>query len=166
MGLFNEKGLLDPGFHEYKFDEIDKIFVKDFSESQTREQIYKGFLMWTKELLNICMPNEIWIDGSFVTSKINPNDIDLVCFIEAIDYIQNKAKIDQLRMSGKQNYCDTYIAISPNPILPASENQNLINNRNYWRGQFGFDREDNPKGMIKITKQSLIIFLKEGIKDV
>lgn len=65
-----------------------------------------------------------------------------------------------------QNNCDTYIAFSPNSILPQKLNNEFTNKRNYWRGQFGFDREDNPKGMIKITQQSLMLFLKEGIKDV
>ena len=53
--------------------------------------------------------------------------------------------------------------------LTLSKQQNnclkLVNNRNYWRGQFGFDREDNPKGMIKISKEYLSL-VKEGIKDV
>ena len=53
MELFNEKGLLNPGFSEYKLEEIEKIFVKEFSESQTRSNIYNGFLIWLKHLLNI-----------------------------------------------------------------------------------------------------------------
>lgn len=166
MGSFNENGLLNPGFHEYKLNEIDKIFVEDFSKSQTRKEIYSGFLKWLKELLNICIPNEIWIDGSFVTDKINPNDVDLVYFIDVNDYSKNNEQINQLRELGIQNNCDTYIAFSPNSKLPAELNNDITNKRNYWRGQFGFDREDNPKGMIKITKQSLILFLKEEIKDV
>ena len=166
MGVFNDKGLLSPGFSEYKLDEIEKIFVTEFSESQTRENIYSGFLIWLRYLLNICIPNEIWIDGSFATNKINPNDIDLVYFIEVTEYSQNATQIEQLRELGLQNNCDTYIAFSPNSILPQKLNNEFTNKRNYWRGQFGFDREDNPKGMIKITQQSLMLFLKEGIKDV
>lgn len=57
MGVFNDKGLLSPGFSEYKLEEIEKIFVTEFSESQTRENIYSGFLIWLRYLLNICIPN-------------------------------------------------------------------------------------------------------------
>ena len=152
MELFNEKGLLNPGFSEYKLEEIEKIFVKELSESQTRSNIYNGF--------------EIWLDGSFVTNKINPNDLDLVCFIEINDYVNNTTEINRLRQLGLQNHCDVYMAFSPNPLLPPKLIGEFTNKRNYWRGQFGFDREDNPKGMIKIKKQSLILFSKEGIKDV
>lgn len=165
MDVFNDKGLLNPGFSEYKLEEVEKIFVKSCLESQTRKNIYNGFLIWLRQLLDICLPNEIWIDGSFATNKINPNDVDLVYFIEIEDYMKNKTNIDQLRQLGLQNNCDTYIAFSPNSLLPDELNVEFINKRNYWRGQFGFDREDNPKGIIKINKDSLILFLKEVIKD-
>lgn len=163
METFNEKGLLNPGFFEYKLDEIQTIFVDEFKESQTRKRNFEGFNYWLAELLNICVPNEIWIDGSFVTNKINPNDIDIVAFIEYQDYCENVERINSLKKIGNNNFCDTYIAFSPNDTNPY--NSKFINNRNYWRGQFGFDREDNPKGMIKISKEYLSL-VKEGIKDV
>ncbi len=163
METFNEKGLLNPGFFEYKLDKIQTIFVDEFIESQTRKRNFEGFNHWLAELLNICIPNEIWIDGSFVTNKINPNDIDIVAFVDYQDYLNNKESLNSLRRIGRENFCDTYIAVSPNEIIPG--NFELINNRNYWRGQFGFDREDNPKGMIKMSKEYLGL-VKEGIKDV
>lgn len=164
MGVFNEKGLLEPGFSEYKLSEIEKIFVEDFSESQTRKEIYMGFLRWLKQLIQICIPNEIWIDGSFATSKINPNDMDLVYFINVEDANKILPLGERIREIGLQNHCDSYLAFSPDssPEMKAE----LTNRRNYWRGQFGFDREDNPKGMIKMTRESLVLFLKEVIKDV
>ena len=163
MTTFNEKGLLNPGFFEYKLNEIQTIFVDEFKESQTRKRNFNGFYSWLSELLNICIPNEIWIDGSFVTNKTNPNDIDIVAFLEYQDYVGIFERVDCLKKLGKENFCDIYISISPNDMI--SGNWKLINNRNYWRGQFGFDREDNPKGMIKMSKEYLSL-VKEGIKDV
>lgn len=166
MDIFNNKGLLNPGFCEYKLEEIEKIFVTDFLESQTRKEIYKGFLVWLKSLLNTCVPDEIWIDGSFATTKINPNDIDLICFINFNDFLEKKLEIQQLRQIGLENKCDTYIGISPKSVVDEKLKNEFTNNRNYWRGQFGFDREDNPKGMIKINIKSLEFLLREGIEDV
>ena len=31
----------------------------------------------------------------------------------------------------------------------------IVNTRNYWRGQFGFDREDRPKGIIRLNCKSI-----------
>ena len=73
MGVFNDKGLLSPGFSEYKLEEIEKIFVTEFSESQTRENIYSGFLIWLRYLLNICIPNEIWIDVYQIVEFLKKN---------------------------------------------------------------------------------------------
>ena len=160
MKVFNENGVLPPGFFEYKLEEIEKIFVNDFTESQTREKIFNGFKIWIKELLKVVIPEEIWLDGSFTTSKVNPNDIDIIVFN---NYQDANKDFNILQKLGHENFCDTYYAIEPNDELPY--NQDLINFRNYWRGQFGFDRQDIPKGMIKISKEE-IIRIREVIRDV
>lgn len=162
--IFNEKGLLNPGFFEYKLNEFEKIFVNDFYESQSRKVIFKGFIKWLKQLLTFCYPDEIWIDGSFVTSKINPNDIDVVVFVDLMVLYNNKIELEEMRNFGEENFCDTYIAFSPNEIYPG--NVKLINHRNYWKGQFGFDREDNPKGIVKISNDDLESLVKEVVEDV
>ena len=160
MKVFNENGVLPPGFFEYKLEEIEKNFVNDFTESQTREKIFNGFKIWIKELLKVVTPEEIWLDGSFTTSKVNPNDIDIIVFN---NYQDANKDFNILQKLGHENFCDTYYAIEPNDELPY--NQDLINFRNYWRGQFGFDRQDIPKGMIKISKEE-IIRIREVIRDV
>ena len=48
MMVFNKKGLLNPGFYEYKLDEFEKIFVNGFNESQSRKAIFNGFTKWRK----------------------------------------------------------------------------------------------------------------------
>lgn len=160
MSIFNENGVLPPGFYEYKLEEIEKIFVNEISESQTREKIFNGFKIWLRELLNLVIPEEIWLDGSFTTNKINPNDIDIIVFNH---YKDASKDFNILQKIGHENFCDTYYAIEPNEEI--SQNQLLINYRNYWRGQFGFDRQDIPKGMIKISKDE-IWRTKEVIKNV
>ena len=38
---------------------------------------------------------EQWINGSFVTTKENPNDIDFVTFIDSTIFKQNEAKLEE-----------------------------------------------------------------------
>lgn len=159
--VFNEKGLLNPGFSEYKLNEFEKIFVNNFNESQSRKKIFNGFIKWMKQLLTFCYPDEIWIDGSFVTNKVNPNDMDIVVFVDLIVLYNNKAELEEMRKFGEENFCDTYIAFSPNEHY--SGNIKLVNHRNYWKGQFGFDREDRPKGIVKLSNENLENFIKEVV---
>lgn len=164
MMVFNEKGLLNPGFSEYKLDEFEKIFVNSFNESQSRKAIFNGFIKWMKQLLTFCYPDEIWVDGSFVTNKVNPNDMDIVVFVDLIVLYNNKRELEEMRKFGEENLCDTYIAFSPNEHYPG--NIKLVNHRNYWKGQFGFDREDNPKGIVKLSNEDLESFIKEVVENV
>lgn len=148
---FNENGLLEPGFHEINESEFEEIFVNAFTTSQTRQDIYDSFIKWKNKLTAQYKIQEIWVDGSFATNKINPNDIDTVVFVRAHDYMRLASDWENVR---KANHIDAYLTLaiceeSEKVVLPA-EYWKFVNNRNYWRGQFGFDRNDSPKGVIVI----------------
>lgn len=158
---FNDKGLLEPGFHEMDIAEFENAFVNSFTTSQTRQTIYSNFEQWKNRLTSQYKIHEIWVDGSFVTDKINPNDVDVVVFAHALDY--NKLSQDWNNFRNV-NKIDAYLTLA---ICDESKkivtDQNLywqfVNNRNYWRGQFGFDRNDSPKGVIvlKCTQQNVTV---------
>ena len=71
-------------------------------------------------------------------------------------------QLQPLWQSFRQKYAgvlDIYFWYAKSPenerlLKPADYNQ-IINQRNYWRGQFGFDREDRPKGIIRIDCKSI-----------
>ncbi len=44
--------------------------------------------------------------------------------------------------------------------MTPTDYQNNVNLRNYWRGQFGFDRTDSPKGIVRISCDSIAEYLK------
>nr|WP_143016824.1 hypothetical protein [Dyadobacter soli] len=43
-----------------------------------------------------------WIDGSFVTRKLNPGDIDFVTFINAKTFSQNERVLNDLRAESQE----------------------------------------------------------------
>lgn len=156
---FNDDGLMPPGLHEYAFNDFKSQFIDQFGFSQSRKAILEGCLKWLFLISNIITPEEVWMDGSYVTAKANPNDIDIVLFFDseklnAVD----KGMFYNLFSISKQYLCDSYFAVS---IIPGKHTANDINIRNYWRGQFGFDRNDKPKGIIILTWQEFIKGLKE-----
>jgi len=61
----SEDGNLNPGIHEYTFEQFKKQFVTDFVTSETRTKIYNNFCKWFKQLCELLVPRYIWLDGSF-----------------------------------------------------------------------------------------------------
>jgi hypothetical protein len=107
---------------------------------------------------------DLWIDGSFVTEKIEPRDIDIA--LEVSEAFLSKATPSQSalldwlgdpknREEIKRDYsCHAFVfcAVAPgHPLYPG------FDIRNYWRKQFGTDRRNNPKGIV-------VLALNGGVK--
>ncbi|PWK68268.1 hypothetical protein LX99_04792 [Mucilaginibacter oryzae] len=72
--VFNNEGVLPEGVHEASFEEFKERFVYN----SRRSEIYAAFLILVNDLRAInCWV--VYIDGSYVTDKELPGDID-VCW--------------------------------------------------------------------------------------
>lgn len=140
------KPILNPGLHDFELSDIGNHFLKDFPQSITRKPLIDGLNAFVANLSKIGAPIELWIDGSFTTNKTDPNDIDLVIFASAV--ILNQLPIEKQklfneltdRLTIKENFgCDV--------LFCPSEDNDM---RSYWRGWYGFDRDENPKGIARI----------------
>ena len=96
MLTFNEQGLLTPADGiSATIDELYDIFVVPFPESETRSRLFAD---WTK--YNRMLRQELdkdftqWVDGSFVTQKLNPKDIDIVSFIPSYLFRKFEKRLD------------------------------------------------------------------------
>jgi hypothetical protein len=76
--VFNKNGTLDLGIHEMTWEE----FCDFFSFSPRRKNLLKG-LEKVLVILREIEATHIYIDGSFVTSKLEPGDWD-ACFESSV----------------------------------------------------------------------------------
>lgn len=99
---------------------------------------------------------DIWVDGSFLTEKTDPADIDIVVrlrgeFIEAATGQQ--AKVIGLLEEDLHDLigCDAYILVE----WAEGHQDYWVGQMSYayWMRQWGMDRSDNLKGMAEITLQ-------------
>lgn len=157
MQQFNADGYIPAGIHTYSYEEFYRQFVVDFPSSQTRGNIKLEMFKWLEELgriLGVSTPVEIWLDGSFISGKANPNDIDTIIYLDvtspSLSSVWETVKSHQA--IAKSHLCDIYFATA----ITSSSNHQDINMRNYWRGQFGFDRLDVPKGIITLPWSEVI----------
>ena len=150
---FNAKGYLEPGLHQMKVDDIEKEFVTPFPHSSTRKDILDGFKKHSDELQMILNKYMQMIDGSFVTNKNDPGDVDLICFIDG-DMLDAMNRADQMKIAalldGKTtkatHMCDAYFCPSYPDTHPKYHGYRTT--RKYWMGEFGYDRSDVAKGIV------------------
>lgn len=145
----DETPILDPGLHDFSLSDIGNHFLHDFPESMTRGPLIDGLNAYVAHLSEVGIPIELWIDGSFTTKKTDPNDIDLVIFSSASILnslpLQKQELFQALmdRPSMKKNFgCDV--------LFCPAENQDM---RSYWRGWYGYDRKERPKGIARVVVQ-------------
>lgn len=153
--MFDNHGNLPPGFHDWTFEEAGERFVRAFTESRTRARIWSGYSKLCNELLTIIDECELWLDGSFVTFKPNPGDLDLLVVAE-------KSDLDRLPEASYRRFrelvdgsgtraryaCDSYLLKKVSSDDPWYDEYRA--RRKYWMGEFGFDRDDHPKGIIRV----------------
>jgi hypothetical protein len=68
-------GLLPPGVHEATLEEIEDAFGKN---SDRRVELFEKLRQFVAEVLSLMVPVTIYVDGSFVSDKPFPGDVDAV----------------------------------------------------------------------------------------
>lgn len=123
--------------------ELREIAVLKFTESSTRQMLIGSLEMLIQELSNFgLLPAKFWIDGSFLTEKIDPDDIDLVIEIDSdrINSASQRAqeflsKLGRQELHGSGRKLHTFLMFSAPPGHP--DRQNYLSLKKQWREDFG-----------------------------
>ena len=78
----NDDGVLPEGLHECSLDEVIERFGQ-FSQSDRRRRLGQRLQEFLREVGSTRLAVAVIVDGSFVTGKREPNDIDLVLVLRA-----------------------------------------------------------------------------------
>ena len=135
--------------------DLRQMCVTAFSASTKRPVIMQGLESVIQKLLALEIRGDLWVDGSFLTEKINPNDVDVVLHISP-DFM-NAATAEQKQMlrwldeeSLKEHYqCDSYVwyeYAQDDPLAVENEWH-----RAYWVRQYGWSRDAEMKGIALIS---------------
>lgn len=154
LPAFDANGQLPAGVYSPTQRDFERRFV-EVTGSTTRRPIYTGFKEHCSDLfVHGISPDSEWlVDGSYLTAKLDPGDIDfVVAYDPAVLTPENSIIVDAL-LSGpttKSTYhCDAY----PLAILPASHpayHSVTVRGREYWEKWFGRDRAGRPKGIVRL----------------
>lgn len=143
--------LLKPGLHRVQTLDLRRLCVEAFPRSGTRPIIMQGLQRLIAILESRRITGELWVDGSFLTEKIDPEDVDIVLRIESefVDRASTKqhATLEWFaRADLKPDFlCDSYALVE----FPTTDPRHAIGQhwRTYWFDLFGTSRRKEPKGI-------------------
>ncbi len=112
-----------------------------------------GLELLLAELTETGISADVWLDGSFLTEKQEPDDVDVVLSVAAEVYdngtLQQRQFLDfivkQLIDLKTKYYCHAFAFYEypdGHPFHHVS-----VRAREYWKRQFGFSRRNEVKGM-------------------
>lgn len=146
--------LLPAGLHPLSLAEVRVLCVDAFPLSASRGAIMGGLESVVDDLGRQGIEGEIWVDGSFLTGKIDPRDVDIVLRIRAQFYDEappaQQAVIEMIGSNLKNaRRCDSYVFAEWPEGHPLHEAGRRLHD--YWLGWFGHDRSGAPKGIAVLT---------------
>lgn len=181
---FDKRGHLTPyERNQMEFKEFKNMFVESFDEDSSRHKIFKDYINYLEEFKSAITPNfKQWVNGSFVTNKKNPNDID---FVTLIDHEIAKERYNLLlekfinKQALKEFNLDAYIV----RIFPQDHKEygKTHSDLLYWEHWFTHSRKNRMKKRLinvhlddeddlmisqyQYRKEQLLHKLKESLKD-
>ncbi len=75
---------------------MEQVFVEAFPESQTRLKLFVHFLRYLEVFKSrVSRRFTVWVNGSYVTRRLNPKDLDFVVFLDYRVYEVQEAFLDK-----------------------------------------------------------------------
>ena len=149
---YSERVLPD-GVYSCDETELRRVFVEGFEGSKTRDVICKGFLDLRGEVAKLGISATQWVDGSFVESKLDPADVDVVsfCDYDALNGLVASAQVTLVQLvnggEGTKAVYQTHTFLVPACPQGHAYHPTYEAARSYWRKWFGTTRGiPNPPG--------------------
>lgn len=145
--LFDEKGYIKP---YTVIPTTFEIFETYFVFNEHREGIFQEYLKLLTRFKEASDDHFYqWIDGSFVSKKPRPNDLDLANFVDWQFYRKFESKIRAWEYEFREKNIDSYTI----PVYPNTDFKQYITiySKNEKLELYGSDRLGNPKGIIQLN---------------
>lgn len=151
-------GLLPPGRHRVTVDQFQQHFVDAFPQSVTRKRL---FLRWSRHrqaLSSVLTIQSQWINGSYVTNKSDPEDVDVVTLFDAEEFENLAPGLQAMAegmLAGKQTKAVWGIDCYALPVFPdghtlASNTRKTMSHWDWFWSRIR-DDDDGVKGYLEVS---------------
>lgn len=141
--------------------EVHDRFVRQIANSSSRSEIWDGWLRHRIDTEGVGVQYTTLVDGSFVTTKLDPGDVDICILLDAdeVNQLGTQARLDLGRLLAgpacKADYrCDVYpLMVHPfrDPRFPAT-----VERLSYWTRVFGIDRAGRQKSFLLVNERGVL----------
>lgn len=144
--------LLQPGMHSLTLQAVHALAVAPFPQDARRQDLHQKLVSWTGALQACGVGGTLWLDGSFLTEKFGPSDIDCVLW-----YPQWTSQASATPTNEQQVRClldkPTAKGLFDLDLYVEMPHQSqLIHRQAYWRGFFGFCHDRvTAKGVAEVS---------------
>lgn len=131
--------------------ELRALCVTGFSLSTRREILMRAVEALCTTVSTALISSEIWVNGSFLTQKMDPADVDLVVVVQAASWPgtgQQRHIMGRIARKDFTAICDSYLIVEYPIGHPHYGTTELM--RAYWIKQFCFNRTEEMKGLAVI----------------
>jgi hypothetical protein len=90
----NEQGLLPPGIYDCSLEEIGERFGT-FQSTDRRSRLYERLQEYLTQVRSSNLALAVIVNGSFVTSKADPNDIDLILVLPSSHDVLSRQRVSR-----------------------------------------------------------------------
>ena len=152
MSKHDYPALLKPGLHRVTLEELHALAVAPFPEDERRKTLHGQLAAWAAALQSLGVGSVLWLDGSFLTEKPAPGDIDCVLWhphwvngpatatLEVKEHVKHLLDRDAAE---KLFGLDLYIEVPTEGLV--------FHRESYWRGVLGFCHDrTTAKGFAEI----------------
>jgi len=157
---FDEYGNPTPyDFIELTIEEFKHIFVDSFNPKERRQLLFNKYIEYIRDFAEIYKQDwEQWVDGSFITKKEYPGDIDMVGLVDANFIEQNRSNPNIFTFFRSKTVerdvmyyygLDIYLLM----VYPESDERYekiTLKQIEYWKTFFSRDKEGRKKGIVKM----------------
>lgn len=138
------QGYLPPGIHLAHINDVFDSFVD--GKSQRRLDIWNGLMNFVRNFSGIVPCQNIYFDGSYITGKIEPNDIEVIIEFDPAHWLSYANNIHMHHDSIKATYL-----VDVWPQMPGQPHD--------FRQFFQYIRneEKNSKGLPPSTQKGILL---------
>ena len=138
---FDHPPLLAPGRHCLTLMEVKQLCLDGLPKSTVRSNLYYAFEDLLQRFLIAGIPCEFWLDGSFLTSKPDPSDVDVVIRIDhdvaSSLTSEQRLLVDSANEAEFIKGIDSYVSVALPRDHPDAGTD--ADDRETWAEQFGLE---------------------------
>lgn len=144
--------LLPPGVHHMNLPELHALAVAPYLRDERRVELFNKLSTWLDAVRALGISGQLWLDGSFLTEKPLPGDIDCVLWSPTwVDpaMVTPAVQAQAMKLLDRA-HAETLFNLDFYLETPAADQ--IFHREAYWRGILGFCHDRvTAKGFAEIT---------------